>query len=489
MQNLMQNLNMPVWDVYEIPKECSLAWGAKPQNTLQLHLMPAGEGRYWIKRVLHKPEGTVDLFDYVYRHPVRERLDRIPQEILPHLSLSGIMSLPNLHPFKEGFVQYFAKLEHVETGRLSEMRTGRFLRKYLIKATDEQVKNLTAACNKQQVTLELGFSTYLMFNRNVYMHGPSSCMSGRFPDLAVDGEEVHPQDVYWYPENGLALAYLKDGQGRYVARCIVNTETMTHSTVYASRDSISGLDSTFKEILEEEGYSYSGCETLSGVRLRRIDTDCGGIVCPYIDPDNLGVEVLDDYLIANGEYEADHETGCLQEYPPEGTFRCDHCGDSHRDEPQRTHDGDPLCEYCAEYHYMYSYCPETCSWAYAHVNSVDLVSDTDGDTLYIGYGTGDYRLVEHGYYEGRYALLSELVECAYTGHYWHEYDIGDGENVVSFNGKAYSCDDWAVLDGSFILHSDLQVGGLVELSCNDNEYNESWAAFEQYSSQQELDLC
>lgn len=273
-------------------------------------------------------------------------------------------------PMKAGNAGMVAFTQSPAAGQLDRqqvMKAGKFFKQYgHAHLNDEQIKQLAAVVKgSAPFTVKLGADRATL--RRVYGKGPESCMckgshqgnKNKFEHTIVDGEWVHPIEVYAHPQSNLRLAFAESSQGLIGARVWVNTANKQHSTLY-STNNVRGALRFLEAWLEDEGYksNQNWCE---GEPLLRLDSDGGGIICPYLDPSNYGVTVESDRLVLGGGYEANHETGHLSEFSPdeeeEYDWHCACCGEGHDDSDDRyeTVDGEDIGDCCtSDYTEVYS---------------------------------------------------------------------------------------------------------------------------------------
>lgn len=343
-----------------------------------------------------------------------------------------------------GQIAYTPSDEHGYQDRQVTLNTARYLEKYHdgYFSTSEiadyvaRVKALTASFNLATSTEEIV---------QVYMHGPSSCMSH---EVSYYRSHVHPVSVYG--ESDLAVAYLGEPSDAR-ARCLVWPEKKRYTRVYG--------DSTLGQLLRNHGYKQHEEENgsdwggLEGARIRAIRLEDGngrkrsGYVFPYIDA------AASASLSSDGQWFTLHESG-------EGDYTCDEtCGvvgarESRMDRcgrygcDNRVSDNDnAYCDDCDEN----STCCEACN---------TTVFD------------GDYRVVGDKTLCDSCASNREL-SCSMDGCHttWHEEDLsryvrlseGDPlrEYCESCREHMRTCDECSSLydarDGSTVLPNGYEV--------------------------------
>lgn len=268
-----------------------------------------------------------------------------------------------------GMIAYTASPSAGQMDRQQIIKPGRFFKQYgRDDLSDEDVKQL-AALIRGAMPFEVKLTHERSEIRRVYAIGPESCMckgsernnKAKFQHTYVDGEWVHPVEIFAHPENDLRLLYVETSDGRIGARAWVNIASKTHERIY-DRDDVRGARAFLEEWLQSEGYQYEH-DYLEGQKLLRLDSDAGGIICPYIDPGNYGVSIHADHLVAGGSYEANHETGHLSDHDAINyDWECACCGQGHYDDDNsyETLSGDDIGECCVDeytevYHLAYGH--------------------------------------------------------------------------------------------------------------------------------------
>ena len=391
----------------------------------------------------------------------------VKQQQVPHLATKA---------GNAGMIAYTQSPVAGALDRQQVMKAGRYLRQNCPDLSDEQVKQLSAlVASRFNADMHITRDPDLV--AEIYENGPSSCMAcgpedKHFGRLIVDGQFFHPARVYIHPDNNIALAYMvyKD---RYVARTLINTELKQFYRVYQS-DSMSSARDRLTQWLLDQGYTT--CYTyLDGEKLLRVSPDDypNAIICPYIDPDNRGVYIRDDHLIVGGNYSANHETGCLNDYDTRNDpdWYCDDCDDGYSDDDSRYHIYDRntyVCEHCVN-EYTEAYIPD--GGYYAHVRD-DIYQDRSPhgrrNYVYMGSGHGDYVILDPDRY---------CEEVARNGYVWlpdeSEYILtrdADQFDIIIDGSEGFSADDFVELDGELIHREDLPTEGVTELATPEGAY-------------------
>lgn len=228
----------------------------------------------------------------------------------------------------------------------------------------------------------------------------------------------HPVRVYGAGD--LALAYIRNNDGKITARALVWPEKQVCGRLYG------GDTYTLKGALKVAGYSRFGNCALSGARLLRIRDDRYGhnaYVMPYIDGyGTFGDHEDGEHFCIEGEYPGGSTSGIA--YTQE-MVTCERCSDEVQESNSQTVDGNCWCNNCAdEYAFTCERCDERC----------DI--DNGADHVIVGrarWGNNSEcwcsSCIEHSatYSEsaGGY-ILDEIVEhCNHCSEYFPEWDMAD----------------------------------------------------------------
>lgn len=404
-----------------------------------------------------------------------------------------------------GMIAYTASPSAGQMDRQQIIKPGRFFKQYgRDHLTDENIKQLSALI-RGAIPFEVKLTHDRQDIRRVYAIGPESCMckgsernnKAKFKHTVVNGDWVHPVEVFAHPENDLRLAYVETNDGRIGARVWVNIQSRSYERVY-DRNDVRGAKHYLTEWLELEGYHHDG-DYIEGQKLLRLNSDMGGIICPYIDPGNYGVSVHTDHLLATGGEEANHETGHLNEYgPSEYDWHCDDCDEGHHDGDSQyeTIDGETIGNCCVDgytevYHLRYRHSV----WVADHQRSHYELYETDhldsGECNWCSYAYpgSNYRLPDHlvvldsGEYGDNH--LAERDNCVLTvDDEWYLEEDMDSDWVfidelsqwakktnclvlVDANGNAELQHD-GVTPSGYDFHDDLDAGA----------FNDAWAGID-----------
>lgn len=389
----------------------------------------------------------------------------IPEAILttqfPHLATK---------PGNQGMIAFTQSEAAGIADRQQVMKAGRYIRQANAALSDEQVKQATAAL-VGSLEADIFRSNKAEDYERVYCNGPSSCMSygpegKEFRRLMVNGTFFHPTRVYAHPDNQLEIVWL-EVNGRIGARTLINNRTMQYPRIYVS-DSVANALQRLERWLEANGFEQSDF-ALDDQPLLLVHPDDfpDAIICPYIDCGNRGVRIDDDgkRLIVAGDYEANHSTGCLEDYDTEDCepdWICDCCGNGCSDDDDRycTVDDQDICSACHHREHRSAY---HLGWAHmtvVHEGDNDLYStEYMRDTRPFEYANyvyldsfcdslGDYDLVklDEEYYDSQ--CVAFLDDCVRTenGYYVLTDDLDShGLFYHDDEGEARDIDDYAIL--------------------------------------------
>lgn len=379
------------------------------------------------------------------RFSIYDQLPDVVNDILDQKKIANLFPHLSTKASNAGMIAYTQSPTAGVMDRQAVMRAGRFIRQYAKEGvSDEDVKQMAA-----QVASHLG-SQFKHSNQRedyarVYINGPSSCMAydetgKEFHKLKVDDVFVHPTEVYAHPENDLEIVWCEVNQD-VVARTIINKKRMQFPRIYA-KESVSNAERRLRDYLEDLGYKEHN-HALTDQKLLRISPTKypRAIICPYIDSSNLGVEVHDDHLVTGGSYNANHETGCLDDFNTRhggDDWTCDCCSEGQDEDDERYYDcaGDPICESCRD-DYTEAFCAESHEMRWVPNDSeklFSLLSVTRGPLRFYSYvylnhrhhTLDDWDLVEldDTYYDSGTAALAD--DCLRTENgYIRANDLGD----------------------------------------------------------------
>lgn len=402
---------------------------------------------------VHRGPDFVSLMDPLWRMREQARLrsgvyHKLPEAIRAKLPNEAFLEYPHLatKDSNAGLLAYTQSSVAGQLDRQQVIKPGRWLRRWLPGASDEDIKQMAALC-AGECKVEFKMSNKLEDFVRVYSEGPDSCMGYKLNEdfipkswqhTRVDGELTHPVSVYAHPENDIAIAWLETGTGVIGARTLVNTESKHWVRLYKS-DRVSGALGKLRQWLSSQGYREDG-DALRGQKLLKLETDGGNYVCPYIDAGGYPVTVYDDYLRV-GYYPSqgqvlrtDHSTGCTEEPVESYDWHCGNCSAGMHDDDDcyTTVGGDCYCESCAA--------------------GMDTVYDyASGDTLFANDASCENRVYSTEYYTD-----------PHSGHDWIRFRNGLPAGVVLLDSDHYDSDCVAIIDdctytheGTYVLTEDL----------------------------------
>lgn len=319
-------------------------------------------------------------------------------------------------------VAYTPNEEYGRADRQIRCRPGKYLTKFFSDHfSAEEIAQMASYFRNMQSPPELCFATTENEIEQVYLNGPSSCMS---KDLSCYESSFHPVRVYSYP--GTAVAYIKRGDN-IVARVLVNTETKHFGRIYGDLP-------TLERLLNEAGYD-KGC--MCGTKLQKIIED-GRLVAPYIDYhgylNDCGdhVEISDD-----GEYSAQETEGYAVENDIE---YCDNCGGSmNPDDAYRVVGFESgVCSHCVrnDEDIVFGIYDSCGSKEYMHIGGCEYIDCLD-EWVHAHVDKNALGVVWSGSL-GEYLPASKAVDGSGDGDYYYADDV-DSDWVLC-GGRLYHPD-------------------------------------------------
>ena len=320
------------------------------------------------------------------------------------------------------------------------------LGKYLTRiGYGEHAADLANLYSKHIEDYQLHFATTASEIRQVYDHGPESCMS---KDVAFfcttvryneKNENIHPCEVY--ATGDFAVAYVKRGD-RVVSRAVVNPTEKTYAVYYGN--------SNIYSLLREEGYE-STCCPFDGLRLVAKRNTNFDLIAPYIDGDTKQATLQTiggkGYLVVDDE--GDIMLNRTDGIAGEGTV-CDDCGEIHNDGEQVSN-GYWICVNCISDHWCQAI-NEYGDHEYCRID--DAIYVEAGQDYYTEDCVDEYFVVD---YQGEYIGKDDAIECYFTAEY---VESGDAWTVELPNGREVycipDCDDVVFSDamGCYIQESE-----------------------------------
>lgn len=360
----------------------------------------------FISRLNYKDTDNAFVIDGLEGHP-RDSIKMVTESVFAKIPMPGDMKyklmkqLPRPSTTQEGMVAYYETEEKKNIQRLSVIKPGRYLRKYLVKDDGNQFLNdvdiekyanlwLSEYCSRKLYFLTRSEDIVAAYTES----GINSCMSYQTHHFASD--PYHPVSVYGTEDGddtevdtALAVIYADEDDkspSNIIARCVVWPEKKVKSNTYGDYHKLNNL-------LSCEGYETGSFE---GARMRRIESP-SGTVCPYFDF-SCGAEVSGKNIIASplasgGENQNGllvSETCCCCNEPVDPQY-------SRLDD-----DGNIYCETCFDEEFFY--CDVTDSYERIEYSTnvrssygMETVSEIGLDML-IGNGEAFFCSYEHNYY-------------------------------------------------------------------------------------------
>lgn len=320
--------------------------------------------------VLREPVGNVIQADKIPLYALRElkRISdseytelppavrqHIPADVyaaeVPHLAVKGANA---------GKVAYTENATKGDNDVQSVMKPGKYIRRVMKNAdiNDQELKDMVAEMQSAS-RVEIRTTRDPEEARWVYMNGPDSCMAhgeDRFGDtFDEDDTWRHPMEALFFEDGsgGVELVYALANNGRPAARVLTNAEVNTYPSVYGA-DWMPAARAILEEWLTENGYMQ--CPNALAnlpIPLIRLNTP-GKILCPYIDSNNLGVDVnhSTDELTIGGPFEADYDDGFIDLHS--NHIECHNCGDRFDEDDMTFVDSvdEHVCDSCIEDDYV-----------------------------------------------------------------------------------------------------------------------------------------
>ena len=290
--------------------------------------------------------------------------------------------------------------DYKEADRQIRTKPGRYLNKFLDLDTD-QVRRCVAIENGNK-NVQLKFAKTVEEFTNVYLRGPSSCMSHSI-DWYDASASTGRLPVSVLANGDIEIAYLELDSGIIPARALVVQSSQKYVEVYCNNDAMDGARGELRSRLVDAGYSQND-EALVGQEIERIPVNGGeSFVCPYIDMGGLPVDDGGDHLVIRetgyGEMSPNYSTGVCG-----ANNYCHEC-DEHTGTETRYVDsvGHDVCENCMEdFVYAYRYGGDE-----DHIRLQDAVAINDE------------------WYEDTERCLHyhNIYQCDVNGDWYHEDDM------------------------------------------------------------------
>ena len=338
-----------------------------------------------------------------------------------------------------------------EADRQIRTKPGRYLNKFLDLDSD-QVRKCVSIENGDR-SVQLKFAKTVEEFTNVYLRGPSSCMShgiGWYDASASTGR----LPVSIFANGDIEVAYLELDGGIIPARVLVVQSSMEMLDVYCNNDAMDGARGALLSQLRDAGYSFNST-ALVGQKIERIPIDGDDVfVCPYIDCGGLPVSDTGDYLQicheGEGDMTADYSTGVCQSNS--NSSYCQHCEEDHDGDEQYVEDVGDVCESCLDNSYRYARCGRS-GESYIHqdeaiyINSMDEWYLNNNDTL-------EYYNIYICSVTDEYYHTDDLVTCHVSDEYIHE------DEAAHIGGGLHVSDEYAVYSdilGHYLIENDAEL--------------------------------
>jgi hypothetical protein len=313
-------------------------------------------------------------------------------------------------------VSFFENERKLESDRRTEMRVGRYVRRFNGgKLKDEDVEKIAAASDVKLRGNRVKITQDADEIEDVYVNGPNSCMSDDCYSYDTDG--IHPSRVYAGPD--LGIAYIGEATDAS-SRCVVWPERKLHGRIY-------GDETRMAQMLQQLGYE-SG--SMRGARVRLIQCD-EGIVMPYVDGINgASIDRANGVCILGGGHDLDtcNTNGLGGE---DNRVTCERCeGRVDDDETSRVetsrHGVETWCEGCTDCHAVY--CETYDYGCYVDEDRAVEAHSTDGEVTYRpDWSLGNYVEVTAGDHADEYWHTDATAE--YDGEVYHVDDLPEGAEI------------------------------------------------------------
>lgn len=392
----------------------------------------------------------------------------IPKQALNLLSKEQLEIVngyfPHLSEVDESMIAYTATHEKGEADIQTRIKPGRFLNKVLPGIDNELVKSFAAIFSSTKgLRLVVEKSPDAFSYAYLNLKNSGSCMDSRnsFSGCVVNGKVVHPSIAYYHESNDLHIIYAVNHEGTIIARCIGRKDEMKHTRVYFDKNIPDSLNKMFL-LLVDAGWEYDE-DCLLDVVISKITTDNDKVICPYIDPHNVGVYVYDDYLEVGGDVETNVDSGLLN-YEEFVAF-CDCCGSGieEGEETYYTYEEETICESCCTNKYTTAFDLREMHYTFVSDNSPHLY--TFSGMMKLPYG--------NKLYDGDKVV--EVQACNELVHLDREfYD----SNLV-----AYFADCYINTLGNGVLNEDMDRFGIFyNYEVEDICYVDSWIVLDGHLS-------
>jgi len=341
-------------------------------------------------------------------------------------------------------------------------KPGRFLNKFFDLTSDE-VRGAVSEMNTEQ-TCTFKLATTPAEFEHVYLNGPSSCMShhiGWYDSSCSTGR----LPISVLANGNIKVAYLELENGVIPARSLVVEGRKDYVEIYHNNDAMNNALYEMQARLEADGYDKNQ-SALVGERIEKLETDCGQIVCPYLDVGGLMVDEYSDSLCiteeGQGDYQPNYSTGVLE---PARTEYCNHCGNYvEEDGTRRVYSGDSVCEGCIddEFHYAYAHDnSDTMDWVMVDDT---VLCETDGEYYRNNMQVLEYHGVRYLESHDEYHHEDYCVMCDHSDELIHvndsvhleidEVDVSSEYIIYSNHHSSYLLEETAIeIEGEYY-HAD-----------------------------------
>jgi len=239
-------------------------------------------------------------------------------------------------------------------------------------------------------------------------------------------KDTHPYRVFENPEHGWGLAVLINWEGKITDRALVNGKSWVRHYGTPTNGAYSVPSPTLEAKLDAQGFTkVSGWGRLFIERIARGD----GIIGPYLDGDNTYCHRIDKNTIQIGR-------GDIHLEGTDG-FAC--CDDEDRDGQVQDEDGDWIDEEDAvtleSGEVLHQYYATYIERHAGYYRNIQCTEDWRG----VSQLRTDCRVIQHGEYQGEFALAQELTPLT-DGHAAGSIVLKT-EAATASNGAIVLCDE------------------------------------------------
>lgn len=242
-------------------KAASINWGFANGRYTEMFGGPPDAENFWMWREFLRS----------YQHPHTGK--SIYTQVVWYGSLVPIPNhFVHVSSQESGMVTYVPNAEKGKKDVRVRMLPGKYLRKFYPDMSEDDVRRWANIHRDLHTDEDVKFAVTREEIREVYMNGPSSCMTHDADVFAC--RPIHPVEVYGASPTAV-VAYL-DRESGISGRCLcdIGTNPPRYSRIYG--------DDVLRAKLERLGF-VAATEGLVGMKLAKLTDKFGRIVMPYVD--------------------------------------------------------------------------------------------------------------------------------------------------------------------------------------------------------------